>query len=161
MSGQRIEDHFRDVTKMIELGKGASREISDINLNRYACYLITQNGDAKKQPVAFGQTYFALQTRRQELSDRSAETSVAVPQSEDVKRVFLRNQIKEHNRYLASAAKNSGVTTPQEFAIFHSQGYQGQYGMSVPQIRQHRGLAKSADIHDRMGSTDLRRTFFV
>lgn len=114
----------------------------------------------KKQPVAFGQTYFALQTRRQELSDRAAETSVAVPQSEDVKRVFLRNQIKEHNRYLASAAKNSGVTTPQEFAIFHSQGYQGQYGMSVPQIRQHRGLVKSADILDRMGSTELAANFF-
>jgi hypothetical protein len=160
VAGQSIEDHFVEVTEMIELGKGATREIDDIRLSRYACYLITQNGDARKKPIAFGQTYFAIQTRRQELSDLAEKDDVAVPHSEDEKRVFLRGQIKEHNRYLASAAKGAGVTTPQEFAIFHSKGYQGQYGMTVPQIRQRRGLAKTADILDRMGSTELAANFF-
>jgi hypothetical protein len=154
-SGQLIADHFRDVTKMIELAKGAIREIEDFKLGRYACYLITQNSDARKKPVAFGQTYFAIQTRRQELSD-----AVAIPSSEDEKRVYLRNQIKEHNRYLSSAAKDAGVVTPQEFAIFHSKGYQGRYGKTVPEIRRHRGLAASADILDRMGSTELAANFF-
>jgi DNA-damage-inducible protein D len=99
-SGQPVVDHFRDVTKMIELGKGAVRDIEDIKLGRYACYLITQNSDARKKPVAFGQGYFAIQTRRQEIADQEA-----LPPSEDGKRVLLRNQIKEHNRYLSGAAK--------------------------------------------------------
>ena len=143
---------------MIELGKGAVRSIEDIRLTRYACYLITQNGDAKKKPVAFGQTYFAIQTRRQELSDQAG--AVAVPASEDEKRLFLRNQIKEHNIKLSSAAKDAGVVTPQEFAIFHSKGYQGLYGRNVPEIRRYKGLPASADILDRMGSTELAANFF-
>ena len=157
-SGQPIQDHFRDITKMIELGKSAMREIDDIRLSRYACYLITQNGDSKKKPIAFGQTYFAIQTRRQELADQAS--GVAVPQSEDEKLVFLRNQIKEHNKYLSSAAKNAGVVTPQEFAIFHSKGYQGLYSKTVPEIRKYKGLASSTDILDRMGSTELAANFF-
>jgi hypothetical protein len=158
--GQPILNHFVDVTEMVELGSGATREIDDIRLTRYACYLITQNGDAKKKPIAFGQTYFAIQTRRQEISDQSASGGVAVPQSEDEKRVFLRNQIKEHNRYLSSAAKDAGVVTPQEFAIFHSKGYQGLYGKTVPEIRSYKGLSTSSDILDRMGSTELAANFF-
>lgn len=157
-SGQPVQDHFREATKMIELGKGAVRAIEDIRLTRYACYLITQNGDAKKKPVAFGQTYFAIQTRRQELSDQAG--AVTVPASEDEKRVFLRNQIKEHNIKLSSAAKDAGVVTPQEFAIFHSKGYQGLYGKTVPEIRRYKGLSASADILDRMGSTELAANFF-
>ncbi len=157
-SGQPVQDHFRETTKMIELGKGAVRQIEDIRLTRYACYLITQNGDAKKKPVAFGQTYFAIQTRRQELSDQASP--VAVPASEDEKRVFLRNQIKEHNNKLSRAAKDAGVVTPQEFAIFHSKGYQGLYGKTVPEIRRYKGLPASADILDRMGSTELAANFF-
>lgn len=158
VSGQPVEDHFRDVTKMVELGSGATRAIEDIRLNRYACYLITQNGDARKKPIAFGQTYFAIQTRRQELSDQRAEK--VVPLSEDEKRVFLRNQIKEHNVKLSSAAKDSGVITPKEFAIFHSQGYHGQYGRSVADIRVYKGLPKGAEILDHMGSTELAANFF-
>jgi DNA-damage-inducible protein D len=156
-AGQSESDHFVEVTDMVELGSGATREISDIRLSRYACYLITQNGDARKKPIAFGQTYFAIQTRRQELSDQDAK---AVPQSEDKKRIFLYAQIKEHNCYLSNVVKNAGVTMPQEFAIFHSIGYQGQYGMTVPQIRNHRGFSKSTEILDRMGSTELAANFF-
>ena len=157
-SGQTAGDHFRDTTKMIELGKGAIRSIEDLSLSRYACYLITMNGDAKKKPVAFGQTYFAIQTRRQEISDQAR--SVAVPASEDEKRVFLRDQIKEHNIKLSSAARDAGVVTSQEFAIFHSKGYQGLYGKTVPEIRRYKGLASRADILDRMGSTELAANFF-
>lgn len=157
VSGQPVADHFREVTKMVTIGSSAERGTRDLQLTRYACYLITQNGDARKKPVAFGQTYFAIQTRRQELSDQAA---AAVPLSEDEKRVFLRNQIKEHNRYLSSAAKDAGVVTPQEFAIFHSHGYQGLYGKTVPQIRRHKGLPAGADILDRMGSTELAANFF-
>ncbi|OFX11866.1 MAG: DNA damage-inducible protein D [Alphaproteobacteria bacterium RIFOXYD12_FULL_60_8] len=159
-AGQPISDHFVEVTEMVELGSGATRGIDDIRLSRYACYLITQNGDAKKKPIAFGQTYFAIQTRRQEISDQSTSGGVAVPQSEDEKRVFLRNQIKEHNRYLSSAAKDAGVVTPQEFAIFHSKGYKGLYGKTVPEIRKCKGLSSSSDILDRMGSTELAANFF-
>ena len=159
-AGQPPEDHFVDVTEMIELGKGATREIDDMRLSRYACYLVTQNGDARKRPVAFGQTYFAIQTRRQELADQAAKGGVVVPTSGDEKRVFLRNQIKEHNRYLSSAAKDAGVITPQEFAIFHSNGYQGLYGKTVPEIRRYKGLSASVDILDRMGSSELAANFF-
>jgi hypothetical protein len=158
VSGQDVDDHFSQVEKMIELGKGAARDIGDIRLTRYACYLITQNGDPRKRPVAFGQTYFAIQTRRQELSDKAA--GLAVPQTEDEKRVFLRNQIKAHNRYLSSAAKNAGVVTPAEFSIFHSKGYQGLYGKTVPEIRKHKRIAQGADILDVMGSTELAANFF-
>ena len=156
-AGHDCADHFADVSKMVSVGSGASREIEDVELSRYAAYLIAQNGDPRKKPVAFAQTYFAIQTRRQELHDR---TAVAVPQSEDEKRVFLRNQVKEHNRYLSSAAKNAGVISPQDFAIFHSKGYQGLYGKTVGQIRQHKGLSTSVDILDRMGSTELAANFF-
>lgn len=159
-SGQQIVDHFVEVTDMIELGKGAVREVGDFQLSRYACYLITQNGDAKKKPIAFGQTYFTIQTRRQELSDQASSAGVAVPQTEDEKRVFLRNQIKAHNRYLSSAAKEAGVVTPLEFSIFHSKGYQGLYGKNVSEIRRHKRIPKNADILDVMGSTELAANFF-
>ena len=159
-AGQPIADHFVEVTKMIELGKGATREVDDVRLSRYACYLVTQNGDSRKKPIAFGQTYFAIQTRRQELSDQSTAAGIAVPQTEDEKRVFLRNQIKAHNRYLSSAAKEAGVVTPKEFSIFHSKGYQGLYGKTVPDIRRHKRIPKTADILDVMGSTELAANFF-
>lgn len=158
--GQVVDDHFREATKMVELGSNAAREVLDLHLSRYACFLITQNGDARKKPVAFGQTYFAIQTRRQELSDQTVAGGVAVPQTEDEKRVFLRNQIKAHNRYLSSAAKEAGVVTPLEFSIFHSKGYQGLYGKTVPEIRRHKRIPKNADILDVMGSTELAANFF-
>jgi hypothetical protein len=157
-SGNSVDDHFVDVNKMIELAKGAEREIEDLMLSRYACYLTAQNADSKKKPVAFAQTYFAIQTRKQEITEQNKST--AVPISEDEQRVYLRNQIKEHNKKLSSAAKDAGIVTPQEFAIFHSKGYQGLYKKNVKEIRTHKGLAKSADILDRMGSTELAANFF-
>lgn len=157
-SGNVSEDHFVDLNKMIDLGKGAQRKVKDFMLSRYACYLTAQNGDARKRPVAFAQTYFAVQTRKQEVAER--EQAAAVPMSEDEKRVYIRNQLKEHNKYLASAAKNAGVITPDQFAIFQSKGYQGLYGKTVPEIRRYKGLPKSAQILDRMGSTELAANFF-
>lgn len=156
-AGHDPNDHFRQTTKMVTVGSGAEREIDDVMLDRYACYLTAQNGSSKIRAVAFAQTYFAIQTRRQELSDRDAK---AIPMSEDEKRVFLRSQIKEHNRHLSSAAKGAGVVTPQDFAIFHSMGYQGLYGKTVGDIRRYKGISSGADILDRMGSTELAANFF-
>jgi hypothetical protein len=156
-SGHRSDDHFRHIRKMITIMSGAERELPDVMMDRYACYLTAQNGDPKKRAVAFAQTYFAIQTRRQELSDQS---DTAIPMSEDEKRVFLRNQIKEHNRHLSSAAKGAGVITPLDFSIFHSRGYQGLYGKTVPEVKYHKGISGPGDILDRMGSTELAANFF-
>jgi|GEM_PF-52214 len=157
-SGSQPEDHFVHVDKMVPLGSGAERSVEDVMLTRYACYLTAQNGDPRKRPVAFAQTYFATQTRKQEVSERAS--GKATPLTEDDKRVYLRNQIKEHNKYLASAAKGAGVATPDQFAIFQSKGYQGLYGKNVSEIRRYKGLPKSAQILDRMGSTELAANFF-
>lgn len=155
-SGQSTAAHWLpDVRKSIS-GKGKMEDVTDYKMTRYACYLTAQNSDARKKPVAFAQTYFTIQTRRQELANQA----VAVPQSEDEKRVFLRQQIKEHNIKLSSAAKDAGVITSQEFAIFHGQGWQGMYAMNVAQIRAYKGLPAGADILDRMGSTELAANFF-
>lgn len=148
-------DHFVEVNKVIQAGKGAEHTINDYMLSRYACYLIAQNADSRKKPVAFAQTYFAVQTRRQELADEKA-----IPISEDEKRVFLRDQIKEHNKHLSSAAKGAGVVTPQEYAIFHSHGYQGLYSKTVPQIKSYKGINTKDNILDRMGSAELAANFF-
>ena len=157
-SGQEIRTHWLpDVRKSIS-GKGRELEVLDYRMTRYACYLTAQNADPRKRPVAFAQTYFAIQARRQEIQDR--EGAKAIPMSEDEKRVYLRNQIKGHNKYLSSAAKDAGVVTPKEFAIFHSKGYQGLYGKTKAEIQKHKGLPKSADILDRMGSTELAANFF-
>ena len=132
-SGNDASDHFVQSHGMVLIGSGAKREIEDYMLSRYACYLIAQNADARKKPVAFAQTYFAIQTRRQELRDKEERN---LPMSEDEKRVYLSRQIKEHNKYLSSAAKNAGVITPLEFAIFHSKGYQGLYGKKDDKFSQ-------------------------
>ncbi len=117
-SGQNAVDHFVDVNKMIESGKGAQRMIADYKLSRYACYLIAQNGDPRKKPIALAQTYFALQTRRQELHDRLPE---------EKKRLMIRQEVTNQNKKLAATAKKSGVT---RFGTFNDAGYMGLYGMT-------------------------------
>lgn len=158
-SGQLLTNHFADVRKMVSIGSGAGREIDDIRLTRYACYLIAQNGDARKKPIAFAQTYFAIQTRRQEIAD--SESDHYIPLSEDQKRVLLRDEIKEHNKNLASAAKSAGVVQPLDFAIFQTFGYKGLYGgLDRVGIQRKRGLRSKQNILDHMGSTELAANLF-
>jgi DNA-damage-inducible protein D len=158
-TGQKVENHFADVRKMVSIGSGAEREIDDIRLTRYACYLVAQNGDARKRPVAFAQTYFAIQTRRQEIADDDA--AQYTPLSEEQKRLLLRDEIKEHNKNLASAAKGAGVIQPLDFAIFQTFGYKGLYGgLDRPGIQRKKGLRAKQNILDHMGSTELAANLF-
>jgi DNA-damage-inducible protein D len=155
-SGHNSADHFSHMVKMVPIGSGAQRETEDIKLSRYACYLIIQNADPTKEIVALGQTYFAAQTRRQELSDQFGKF-----ESDEEKRLFLRQQMKEHNRYLASAAKDAGVVKPLDYAIFQDHGYKGLYGgLGQVDIHRRKGLKKGQKILDYMGSTELAANLF-
>ena len=157
-AGYRASHHFGDVTKMVSIGSGAGRPVEDIALSRYACYLIAQNGDSRKQSIAFAQTYFAVQARRQELRDKE---EADLPLSEDEKRVLLRGEIKEHNKKLAGVAKSAGVQQGMEFAVFQTHGYKGLYGgLDVPGIRKKKGLKSKQQILDHMGSTELAANLF-
>jgi DNA-damage-inducible protein D len=150
--GHRIEDHFVDVTDMIGIGKGGQRPVKTVLLSRYACYLAIQNADPKKKIVAQGQTYFAIQTRRQELADEGTEES---------KRLLLREEIRRHNSQLADAAKHAGVVEPLDYAIFQNHGYMGLYGgLRQEDIHKRKGLKKSQKILDHMGSTELAANLF-
>ncbi len=156
-SGQPAEDHMEDVLTMVDIGSGAKRQVEDIRLTRYACYLIVQNGDPSKPVIANGQTYFAMQTRRQELADDAKFSQL----SEDEKRLAIRNEMATHNKYLAAAAKVAGVETPFDYAIFQDHGYRGLYGgMSAKDIHSNKGLKKSQKILDHMGSTELAANLF-
>lgn len=150
-----VSDHFADVGKMVNLGSGSQREVDDYMLSRYACYLIVMNGDPRKQVIALGQTYFAVKTRQQELVENYDELS------EEQKRLAIRAEMKRHNKQLADAAHGAGVETPQEYAIFQNYGYQGLYGgLSAKDIQQRKGLKKSENILDHMGSTELAANLF-
>lgn len=156
-SSQVVQDHFADVRKMVDIGSGAQRPIDDIQLSRYACYLVVQNGDSSKPVIAQGQTYFALQTRRQELSDAAKFSGL----SEDERRLSIRNDLAEHNKALSSAAKGAGVETPLDYAIFQDHGYKGLYGgLGAKDIHAVKGLRKSHKILDHMGSTELAANLF-
>ncbi|MCX5822902.1 MAG: DNA damage-inducible protein D [Deltaproteobacteria bacterium] len=151
-SGHRLEDHFVDVTEMVAIGSGAERPIKTVLLSRYACYLAIQNADPKKEIVAHGQTYFAIQTRRQELAGGRVE---------DERRVLLREEIRRHNVQLADAAKGAGVIEPIDYAIFQNHGYMGLYGgLKQEDIHRRKGLKKSQKILDHMGSTELAANLF-
>lgn len=154
-SGNIVENHFSHVGKMVNLGSGSHREVDDFMLSRYACYLIVMNGDPRKKVIAIGQTYFAVKTRQQELVENYDELS------EDQKRLAIRSEMKRHNKQLADAAHDAGVETPLEYAIFQNYGYQGLYGgLSAKDIQQRKGLKKSEDILDHMGSTELAANLF-
>ena len=156
-SGQSIEDHFEDILAMVEIGSGAKRELPDVMLSRFACYLVVQNGDPAKPVIANGQTYFAIQTRRQELADDEKFAQL----SEDDQRLAIRNELATHNKHLAAAAKEAGVETPVEYAIFQDHGYKGLYGgLGAKAIHAHKGLKKSQKILDHMGSTELAANLF-
>jgi len=154
-SGNNVSDHFVDINKTIDMPKTAKKEIDDMQLSRYACYLIVQNGDPRKEVIAVGQTYFAVKTRQQELIDNYERLS------EDQKRLAIRNEMMNHNKSLAEAAKMAGVETQQEYAIFQNKGYQGLYdGLGMREIHARKGLKKSQKILDHMGSTELAANLF-
>ncbi|MEP7367575.1 MAG: DNA damage-inducible protein D [Acidobacteriota bacterium] len=157
MSGQRPADHFADVSKMVDIGSGAQRHVDDVRLSRYACYLIVQNGDPAKPVIAHGQTYFALQTRRQEIADSAKFAEL----SEDERRLVLRNELARHNKNLAATAQQAGVVTPVDYAVFQDHGYKGLYGgLGAKDIHAFKGLKKSQKILDHMGSTELAANLF-
>lgn len=114
-SGQNVRDHFEDMLGMIELGKGGKRSVDDIRLSRYACYLIVQNADPAKEVVALGQTYFAVQTRLQEIRQMEEYNRL---NTEDEKRIFLRGELTRNNLLFVEAAKTAGVVEPIDYAIF-------------------------------------------
>ncbi len=154
-SGFAVADHFADVGKMINLAKGATREVQDYQLSRYACYLTVMNGDPRKQVIAVAQTYFAVKTRQQELIENYEELT------ENQKRLAIREEIKHHNSSLADAAHEAGVVKPLDYAIFQNCGYMGLYGgLKAADIRARKGLKKSQDILDHMGSTELAANLF-
>lgn len=154
-SGNHINSHFVDVNKMAELGLGTKRKMNDVMLSRYACYLIVQNADPSKEIIALGQTYFAIQTRKQELIENYDELS------ENQKRLAIRKEMKEHNKSLAQAAQNAGIIEPRDYAIFQNHGYKGLYGgLTANDIHKKKGLKKNQKILDHMGSTELAANLF-
>ena len=154
-SGFAVEDHFADVGKMVDIGSGAERQIDDVMLSRYACYLIVMNGDPRKEVIAIGQSYFAVKTRQQELIDNYEQMS------EDQKRLAIRNEMIAHNKSLAEAAQMAGIVDQREYAIFQNKGYQGLYGgLGAKEIHARKGLKKSQKILDHMGSTELAANLF-
>lgn len=154
-SGNSVQDHFVDVNKMVGIGSNASRPVDDIEFSRYACYLVVMNGDSTKEIIALGQTYFAVKTRQQELIENYESLD------EDQKRLAIRNEMKIHNKSLADAAKNAGIEDSKDYAIFQNRGYQGLYGgLGAKDIHAKKGLKKSQQILDHMGSTELAANLF-
>lgn len=154
-SGRSTLECFPEVRKTSPMPNGGVKDILDYELSRYACYLIVQNGDPRKEVIALGQTYFAIQTYRQEVADRFNQLD------EDSRRLVVRGDIKQWNQLLAETARNAGVITAEEFAIFQNAGYMGLYGgMTVDDIHRRKGLAISQKILDYMGSTELIANLF-
>ena len=149
-----ISDHFVEVNKIVKAG-ATTKDIGDIELSRYACYLIVQNGDSRKKVIALGQTYFAVKTRQQELIENFDNLT------EEKKRLAIRGEMISHNKSLAEAAKMAGISDPRDYAIFQNKGYKGLYGgLGVKEIHARKGLKKSQKILDHMGSTELAANLF-
>lgn len=154
ISKNSVSEHFPDVRKTIEMPKGAIKEVIDYHLSRYACYLIVQNSDPRKESVALGQTYFAVQTRKMEITQEEYSKL-----SEDEKRLYTRINVKNKNKYLFDTAKNAGVTN---YGRFNDYGYRGLYnGETAKQIAKRKGInPDKEDILDYMGSTELAANLF-
>ena len=153
-SGHSVSNDFPEVRKIVEAG-ATTKKIMDYELTRYACYLVVQNGDPRKEVIALGQTYFAIQTYRQEVADHFNQLD------EDRRRLVVRGDIKQWNQLLAETAHDAGVITTQEFAIFQNSGYMGLYGgMTVDDIHDRKGLEIGQKILDYMGSTELIANLF-
>ena len=152
-SKNKVIYHFVQVDKMIKLGKGGERIIDDYKLSRYACYLIVQNSDSRKKVVALGQTYFAVQTRKQELSEKEYFSL-----SEDEKRFYQRDLTRKGNYSLNITARNAGV---KNFDKFHNAGYKGLYnGETADDIAKRKNLRYREDILDNMCSEELAANLF-
>ena len=152
-----ISDHFHLQVQLIKAGKGAKRPIEDYHLTRYACYLIVQNADPSKPVVALGQTYFAYQTRRQEIADELELATL----SEDQKRIIMRSMLSTFNVRLQEAAQLAGVVDPRDFATFYDYGYMGLYsGLRENDIHARKNLSKKQKISDHMGSEELGANIF-
>jgi DNA-damage-inducible protein D len=153
-SGHTVSDHFVDINEMVSIGSGAERQVEDWALSRYACYLVIQNADPGKPLVALGQSYFAVQTRRQEMTDEAAL-------KEDKTRLLLRAEMKKHNKNLAGVARQSGVVQPLDYAIFMDHGYRGLYGgLGMRDIHERKRLKPKQHVLDHMGSTELAANLF-
>lgn len=146
-SGEDVDNHFHQTVKMVKIGSNTVRRVRDYRLDRYACYLIAQNGDPKKDVIALAQTYFALQTRKQEILEAL---------SEQEKRLFIRDEVVAHNKKLFGTAKKAGVT---KFGLFNDAGYRGLYGMSLSETEKKKGL-KKGELLDRAGNTELAANLF-
>ena len=152
-SNYGLQDHFPDVRKMVDIGSNTLRNIVDYKLSRYACYLIAQNGDSRKKVIGLAQTYFAIQTRKQELLEKDYNSL-----TEDEKRFYQRNLTKKGNSSLNQTAKTAGV---KNFDLFHNAGYKGLYnGETANDIAKRKGLRYREDILDNMGSEELAANLF-
>ena len=150
-SGNTPENHFADAGKMVDLGSGSVREVPDYNLSRFACYLIAQNGDPRKPEIANAQKYFAVQARKQEISDAIAA---------DVERLELRKQTAEEFKALSGAARSAGVHDKM-FGVFHDAGYKGMYGgLGRDAIKKYKGISEKENLMDRMDTTELAANQF-
>lgn len=154
-SENTVSECFVDVNKTSPMPNGGFKTVDDIALSRYACYLIVQNGDPRKKVIALGQSYFAVKTRQQELIDNYDNLN------EDQKRLAIRKEMKEHNKLLVAAAKDAGVQSGIDYAIFQNSGYKGLYGgMTAKDIKAHKQLGKNDDILDYMGHEELAANLF-
>ncbi|MDP2586147.1 MAG: DNA damage-inducible protein D [Candidatus Komeilibacteria bacterium] len=146
-SGQAVDNHFHQTGKMVKIGLNTVRKVKDYKLDRYACYLIAQNGDPNKREISLAQTYFAIQTRKQEIFQQL---------SDNEKRLFVRGEVSDYNKKLFGTAKQLGVT---KFGSFNDAGYRGLYGMPLTEVENKKGI-KKGELLDRAGSTELAANLF-